>query len=354
MQLHKLVRSIGLISLLVAPSYSLPKNRDTSSQDVVQALTIGGVVGLCVGGILAAADSVGKWLSPSSATLIQDAEKALNQKSEYEPLLYKIRQAYGITNSWLADSSWIENQMNEVVLYEIAHDLWNKGIDTNTFFVRFKHMLSNLSYHKERIGKRINDLSGQRHDHSVQKELDYMRPLFGSFQEWYVELKAVYSYCDHHRSFFELAQQEWTIYKNYTYEMKAFEQFQYDTYRLPQEMTAIVLSKYSTSSYPSIEYTEKLNLDLKTIKYIRTNAAYNYVERFKWSDHAIARLEQLRIMIDSWYRKELYNRDQDLSRNKKPKKWKTAKPHHYCMVYKSPSDHGYSDEPLDINVQIQL
>ena len=313
---NRIYKSTILSLLLLASPFSLVSKEkqnswwETGKNVGIAGLIAGGIAG-GVGLAIMAADAVSNWINPSNKTILDEGQLCIGQRFIYTDAASHIKIAYHIPHQSLSDCGWICSQLNEMVLYDIGISLWNEGKNLPNYVYNLKKYVQDLHYHYDRLKKRIVQIKHENAtDYQTKSDLHNMKILSGDIGLWIDELSALHNYLNHHISYFELAQKEWDLCKEYDKELQCIRQGGYP-HDLYANIVYFVRSYYPNELYPSISYIKRLEKHNAQIAYARKQAAYYYTERFSWVDLLIRDLNRIRQLLDSWYRDELVLYEKD-------------------------------------------
>lgn len=303
MNIHKMNRLLGAI-IVVGLSFSNGIAKDSWSFG--KKLGVAGLVTACVGGIAMAVDTVAGWLTTSNEEIISNVRTDLSLCAKYEPLLLAIKDGYGIgRQEWLANNNWVQERLDEPLLYAIACTALDKSGSSGDYFFELKQFVNQLKMHKKILEKRIRKLQAEKRlEYVVARELDVMLSVLDDVNGWTVELQAAQDYVDRHAAYFDLFFYESKVSQQYSSELQIFSLYAYDNYRLSQELALIIQDRFRGYSYPCIAYVTKLDNGIRVLQAKRSAVNLYYANRLSWVDQLINTLSRLRILCDGWYRQE--------------------------------------------------
>lgn len=303
MNIHKMNQiAVVILVLGLCSGNSIAKD----SWSFGKTLGIAGLVTACVGGIAMAVDTVTGWLTTSNEEIIANARTDLSLCGKYEPLLVAIKDGYGIgRQEWLANNNWVQERLDEALLYSIACTVLDKSGPSGEYLVGLKQFVSTLKMHKKILEKRIKKLQAeQRLEYVVARELDSMLRVLDDVNGWTVELQAAQDYVDRHAAYFDLFFYESKMSQKYGPELHVFSLYAHDNYRLSQELSLIIQDRFRGYSYPCIAYVAKLDAVIRRLQEKRSAVTVYYANRLAWVDQLINTFSRLRVLCDAWYHQE--------------------------------------------------
>ena len=290
----------------------------TTRPEWSETVKVAGVIGLAAAAVTSLVAGIHYLCTPTDEQLASSAQsdlKSINVRylpalEAFDTHLYNT-SGYGLEQC-VSNSGNVPTVALELFLYQISTSLWQKNVSEALYRRELRDAVSLLVDYRHKLIGRICKLETKNTlTYQELAVLQTMRSVVEGIANYLPYLQTFKNLMEAHAPFFELAQIEWNVAKEYSQEISAVETYKYNAYALNAQLDRIVRSKKYSSKYEYISYVNSVESRLSALRKARNACKYMYASRFEWVDALMQNLEYIRAAVDVAYKAQLLQKQRD-------------------------------------------
>ncbi|MCA9770394.1 hypothetical protein KC460_03420 [Candidatus Dependentiae bacterium] len=304
MNIRKVVL-IGLFGLIIAaPGLSRASYYDDDViADTAKVSLIGGAVAAGCYGLY----KFGSWLfSKTDQQILDEAHRA------YDSAHNRYQSLMAILESWYNAGRSVRSA-NENLLYEIGTAKIEEQYIGN-YISDLNQALSTLRSNLKTVTERAYKLQQQAlHDSQIYYVKREMDGIAGRINHLLPRLSFLEEFLAYHKSYFILFELESDLYGKYDRELRAIENQALDYYGRAYEIRAAILTNFSHSTYPYLQYSRHIKDDCAQLDSAIHNLVHNYYDRVSAARQLYTHLITIKeiVLTDSHYHHDVHAYEKD-------------------------------------------